>query len=233
MATSSTRPAARRSLADLLADSAYATVGLGSAAVELARSLDRVRLQAPRRALELGRAAPERLRGARDRGVAGARTLPDVASREFDGLARRGRDLVGAVRGSVATGRALDRARAARSRVKAAATSVGRAAEGAAQAADRAAELVADRTKPEGPVRVTPVAVTAGPARARRRTGTAGQRPARRGRPAGARSRRRAGSGGQADLTLAELRARARELGIKGRSRMSRDELAEALRARG
>lgn len=57
-----------------------------------------------------------------DQGVATGRSLPDLAGREFQGLARRGRDLVGAIRTSNAIHQAVHRTRTARSRVKAATT---------------------------------------------------------------------------------------------------------------
>ena len=134
MATATNQGAHQRSLRGFLADSAYATLGLGAVAVEFARSVDRVRVAAPRQARTIGRQVPKRLVGAADRGISSVRSLPELATREFDSLSRRGRDLVGAIGGSAATGEAVDRARSARSRVKAAGTSVSRAAEGAVQA---------------------------------------------------------------------------------------------------
>src|SRR5919108_5717429 len=110
MATTTRQGADQRSLRGLLVDSAYATLGLGTAAVELVRSVDRVRVEAPRQAQTIGRQAPERLASAADRSVDSilhlinqsvetTRSLPDRATREFESLARRGRDLVGAIRG--------------------------------------------------------------------------------------------------------------------------------------
>ena len=58
MATVTRQGARQRSLRGFLADSAYATLGLGTVAVELARSVDRVRVAAPRQARTIGRQAP-------------------------------------------------------------------------------------------------------------------------------------------------------------------------------
>jgi hypothetical protein len=137
-----------RSLRGFLADSAYAYVGLGSATVELVRSIDRIRVQTPQRARAIGKQAPERLRHLVGESVSSTLDLPGRATREFDGLARRGRDLVGAIRTNAATLEAVDRARSARSRVKAAGTSIGKAAESTVQATERAATIVAARTEP-------------------------------------------------------------------------------------
>src|SRR5512132_1999034 len=209
MATTTKQGARQRSLRGFLADSAYATLGLGAAAVELARSVDRVRVAAPRQARTIGRQAPKRLVGAADRGISSVRSLPERATREFDSLSRRGRDLVGAIGGSAGSG------------VKAAGTSVSRAAEGAVQAAERAGSVVADRTEPSEhrEVRVEPAEVQVKPARAQVRT--------RRRRAPG--SRRRMPSPYE-ERTLEELQERARELGIEGRASMSKDELITALR---
>jgi hypothetical protein len=218
MATVTKQGARQRSLRGFLADSAYATLGLGAAAVELARSVDRVRVAAPRQARTIGRQVPKRLVGAADRGISSVRSLPERATREFDSLSRRGRDLVGAIGGSAATREAVDRAR---SRVKAAGTSVSRAAEGAVQAAERAGSVVADRTEPgeHREVRVEPAEVQVKPARAQVRT--------RRRRAPG--SRRRMPTPYE-ERTLEELQERAKELGIEGRASMSKDELITALR---
>jgi hypothetical protein len=258
MATTTKRRADQRSLGGFLADSAYATLGLGTAAVELVRSVDRVRVEAPRQARTIGREAPKRLAGAADRSVDGirhlinqgvetTRSLPERATREFDGLARRGRDLVGAIRGSAATREAVDRARSARSRVKAAGTSVGRAAEGTVQAAERAGTIVADRTEPgeHREVRVKPAEVQVKPAKAQVRTKPAtGTRRRTTRRPAAA-DRKQPQPRGQAtqsagdkapqtgpyeERTVEELQERAKELGIEGRASMTKEELIAALR---
>ena len=221
MATTTNQGARQRSLRGFLADSAYATLGLGATAVELARSVDRVRVEAPRQARTIGRQVPKRLVGAADRGISSVRSLPGRATREFDSLSRRGRDLVGAIGGSAATREAVDRARSARSRVKAAGTSVSRAAEGAVQAAERAGSILADRTEPSEyrEVRVEPAEVQVKPARAQVRT-----------RPAKAAGSRRRMSTPYEERTLEELQERAKELGIEGRASMSKDELITALR---
>jgi len=221
MATVTRQGARQRSLRGFLADSAYATLGLGTVAVELARSVDRVRVAAPRQARTIGRQAPKRLVRAADRGISSVRSLPERATREFDSLSRRGRDLVGAIGGSAATREAVDRARSARSRVKAAGTSVSRAAEGAVQAAERAGNIVADRTEPSEhrEVRVEPAEVQVKPARAQVRT-----------RPAKAPSSRRRMPTPYEERTLEELQERAKELGIEGRASMTKDELITALR---
>jgi hypothetical protein len=149
----------QRPLRGVIADSAYATIGLGGATVEAVRSLDRLRVEAPRQAGMAGRQVPGQLRAARDRGLASARQLieqgvatgrglPGQAGREFGGLANRGRELVGAIRTSEATREAVHRTRTARSRVKAAGTSVGRAYEGAVAAAGQAATIMAGTATP-------------------------------------------------------------------------------------
>ena len=106
------RLGATRAVRGLIVESAYATLGLGGAAVELVRSVDRLRMEVPGQVRQLV-----------DQGVATGRSLPDLAGREFQGLARRGRDLVGAIRTSNAIRQAVHRTRIARSRVKAATTS--------------------------------------------------------------------------------------------------------------
>jgi hypothetical protein len=106
------RLGATRAVGGLIVESAYATVGLGGAAVELVRSVDRLRMEVPGQVRQLV-----------DQGVATGRSLPDLAGRQFQDLARRGRDLVGAIRTSNAIRQAVHRTRTARSRVKAATTS--------------------------------------------------------------------------------------------------------------
>jgi hypothetical protein len=235
--TTTSKPRTRRSLPGLLVDSAYASIGLGSAWVEFARSVDRLRLKAPQQARTLAGRVPGRLRDARDRSVTSARHLVDQsvqttrdlpvrAGHQFDDLARRGRDLVGSIRGTAATREAVDRARTARSRVKAAGTSVSRAAEGAVEAAERAATIVAERTEPaarlEVEVKAAEAQITPPGLQVTTRTTngktTSGQ--ARRDtRP-------------YEERTTEELQERARQLGVEGRSHMSKEELIGALRSR-
>jgi Rho termination factor, N-terminal domain len=221
MATVTNQDARQRSVRGFLADSAYATLGLGAVAVELARSVDRVRVAAPRQARTIGRQVPKRLVGAADRGISSVRGLPEWATREFDSLSRRGRDLADAIAASAATGEAVDRASSAGSRVKAAGTSVSRAAEGAVQAAEGAGGIVADRTEPSEhrEVRVEPAEVQVKPARAQVRTGPATAPGSRRRMPTPYEER-----------TVEELRERAKEVGIEGRASMTKDELIASLR---
>lgn len=216
---------AQRNLRSLLTDSAYATIGAGGAAVELVRSIDRIRIDAPKQARELGKDAPARLRqlreqgmsgarsaidggvaGARDlrkQGASGARELRDQAGKEFDDLAKRGRELVGAIRGSAAAKQAAGQVRAARSRIKGAGTSTGRAARDTATAARRAGTIVADRTEPQA------TGTTSQTATASRRGGAV--------RP-------------YEQRTVEELRERASQLGIDGYASMTKEELIAALR---
>jgi Rho termination factor, N-terminal domain len=220
MATSTQRTGERaeraQRLRSLLTDSAYATIGAGGAAVELVRSIDRIRIDVPKQARDYGKDAPARLRQLREQGVSnarkvreqgasGARELRDQAGKEFDDLAKRGRELVGAIRGSAAAKQAASQVRAARSRVKAAGTSSGRAAGDSATAVKRAGAIVADRTEPKPQQAPRPQATATAP----RRGGAI--------RP-------------YEQRTVEELQQRAGELGIEGHASMSKDELIAALR---
>jgi hypothetical protein len=220
------RLGATRAVGGLIVESAYATVGLGGAAVELVRSIDRLRMEVPGQVRQLV-----------DQGVATGRSLPDLAGREFEGLARRGRDLVGAIRTSNATREAVHRTRTARSRVKAAGTSVGRAAEGAVEAAEQAAAIVAVGTAPteERQIRVQPP-------KAQRPTTPRRSKPAATksssAKPRQAKPKAPTPADGQTptgpykERTVEELQARAAELEIEGRSSMTKDELIKALRGK-
>jgi hypothetical protein len=209
MATSTQRNRERaeraQRLRSLLTDSAYATIGAGGAAVEFVRSIDRIRVDVPKQARELGKDAPTRLRQLGEQGVTSARKVREQGGKEFDDLAKRGRELVGAIRGSAAAKQAASQVRAARSRVKAAGTSSGRAAGDSATAVRRAGAVVADRTEPKPQQASRPQA-----------TPTA--------------SRRGGAIRPYEQRTVEELHQRAGELGIEGHASMSKDELIAALR---
>jgi Rho termination factor, N-terminal domain len=216
-----------RSLRGFLADSAYASLGLGGATVELVRSIDRLRVQTPQQARAIGKQTPEQLRHLVQESASSTLGLPRLATREFYGLARRGRDLVDAIRTNQATREAVDQTRTARSRVKAAGTSIGKAAESAVQATERAATIVAARTEP-----TQRREIEVQPPKVKTRTASGRQATARRSAAARAPSppREQAQTGPYEERTVEELQERARELGIEGRASMTKDELIKALR---
>jgi DNA-binding transcriptional regulator YdaS (Cro superfamily) len=210
---------AQRTVRSLLTDSAYATIGAGGAAVELIRSIDRIRAETPRQVRTLGKQAPERLR-----------TLRDQAGQEFDGLARRGRELVGSIRTSPATRDAADQARTARSRVKAAGTSVRRAADETAEAVSKAADVVARETEPKVDREVVVGSARTGEAVEVRTTAEHRPQAARATTGGTGTARKGRDTRSYEDRSVEELRERAKELDIEGRSSMSKEELIAALR---
>lgn len=200
-----------RSLPRRIVDTIRATLGR-------MRPINRPRGQAPRQADAVGKHTPGRLRHLRERSVAGtrhlagqsvtaARSLPARVGRQLSRLARRGRGMAGKIDTIPGTGEPVDRAHTARNLTKAAAPSAGRAANRRPDAAERAAP--AKRRQVE-------------PAKERGRTRRTSQRQAK---PRQAKRRQ--------DLehqTVRQLRERAREAGVQGRSSMSKDQLIRALR---
>lgn len=145
------KPAAKsveRTVKTVVVDSAYATVGLTDTAVAVLKSL-------PAKAAELREEAPVTLKSLRDQaprqltdrlhavseqGKATVEGLRTATEQQLDSYATRGRTVVGKVRGSAATKKALEQSRIARSQVKAAATSVRKAVSASADAVESAAD---------------------------------------------------------------------------------------------
>jgi hypothetical protein len=208
----------RRSAGRRIVDSLRAPVGRGRAAVKRIRPIRRV--HAPQQTGISGKPVLRRLGILRDRSVAGIRhlvgqgvmpirRLPARASRQVNRRTRHGPNL-GAGRTTPA-GEPVDRARSARSRSKAAYTSVGRAAE-------------------RGPAAVEPIAaserhqVEVTPVKAPGRTRQTRERQAKPGQAI------RRPDLALEQQTVRELRERAKEAGVQGRSSMTKDQLIKALR---
>jgi hypothetical protein len=208
-----------RSLPRRIVDTIRATLGRGRATLARMRPINRPRGQAPRQADAVGKHTPGRLRHLRERSVAGtrhlagqsvttARSLPARVARQLSRLARRGPGTAGKIDTIPGTGEPVDRAHTARNLTKAAATpSAGRAANRRPGAAERAAPAKGRQVEP---------------AKGRGGTRRTSQRQAR---PRQAKRRQ--------DLehqTVRQLRERAREAGVQGRSSMTKDQLIKALR---
>lgn len=134
---------AQHSLRTILRNSAYATVGAGDLAVSVLRDLNK-------KAAEVRAEAPDQLRAQVDvrqfpaRIEAGVERVRVDATREFDRLSARGRELVESIQRSSTTRKAFDQIGTARSQVKAAATSVTRAGRLAGDAVEETVEKVGD-----------------------------------------------------------------------------------------
>jgi hypothetical protein len=131
---------AGRTVRTMVEDTAYATVGLGDAAVGAVKSLPETASEAPVRILALPMRAPEVAKTLRTEVVATARRFRGEAQGRFDELAARGRERVESIRSERKVRESIDRSRTARRQVKAAATSVSRAATTGVEAGVQAVE---------------------------------------------------------------------------------------------
>ena len=204
-----------RSLPRRIVDTIRATLGRGRATLGRMRPINRSRGQARRQADAVGKHTPGRLRHLGERSVAGtrylagqsvttARSLPTRVGRQLTRLARRGCGMAGKIDTIPGTGEPVE---PARNRRRAAAPSAGRAANRRPGAAERAAPAKGRQVEPAKGRGVT------------RRTSQ------RQAKPRQAKRRQ--------DLehqTVRQLRERAREAGVQGRSSMSKDQLIKALR---
>lgn len=137
------REQAVRSLSTVARNSAYAWIGAGDLAVSVVRNLGEkaaeLRAEAPS-SLRTG-VDPREIRVRVERGVGQVRT---DATREFDRLSNRGRNLVESIQQSGSTRKAFSQLGVAQSQVKAAATSVTKAADLLGDAAEDSVEKVGD-----------------------------------------------------------------------------------------
>jgi hypothetical protein len=220
MAAAPSRPqpqSSGRSLPRRIVDTIRATLGRGRATLGRMRPINRPHGQAPRQADRVGRHTPGRLRHLRERSVAGtrhlagqsvttARGLPARVGRQLSRLARRGRGMAGKIDTIPGTGEPVDRAHTARNLAKAAAPSAGRAANRRPGAAERA------------------------PAKGRQVEPAQGRGSTRRTSQPQAKPRQAKRRQDLEHQTVRQLRERAREAGVQGRSSMSKDQLIKALR---
>ena len=210
----------RRSPRRVVIDSLRAAVGRGRATVKRILPINRIRAQAPQQAGVGGNAA-RRLPTIRHRSVAGIRQLvgqavtttrhlPGQGVRQLNRLTRRGHNL-GADRTIPAVREPVDRAPTARRRTKGADLRPGRAAGSRPAAVQHTAP-----TEPERHQAGAKSAKTQGGGRRTRE---------RQAKPRQVKRRE-----DRKQQTVQELRERAREAGIKGRSSMTKEQLIKALR---
>lgn len=207
-----------RSLPRRIVDTIRTSLGRGRASLGRMRPINRPRGQAPRQADATRQHTPGRLRHLRQRSVAGtrhlagqsvtaARSLPARVGHQLSRLARRGRGMAGKIDTVPGTGEPVDPAHTARNLTKAAAPSAGRAANRRPGAAEHAAPAKGRQVEPA------------------KRRGTTHRTSQPRAEPRQAKRRQ--------DLehqTVRQLRERAREAGVHGRSSMTKDQLIKALR---